>query len=47
MIREAQHDPAIDRSEQFPNERRGLEEYTRHTGHADILREDIDGEIGD
>ncbi|UZD63501.1 DinB family protein [Brevibacterium sp. JSBI002] len=30
-----------------PNERRGLEEYTRHTGHADILREDIDGEIGD
>lgn len=24
-----------------------IEEYARHAGHADILREDIDGEIGD
>ena len=31
----------------FSNERRGLEGYARHAGRADILREDIDGEIGD
>ena len=24
-----------------------IEEYARHAGHADLLREDIDGEIGD
>ncbi|MGO3021798.1 MAG: mycothiol transferase [Brevibacterium sp.] len=24
-----------------------MEGYARHAGHADILREDIDGEIGD
>jgi hypothetical protein len=24
-----------------------IEEYARHTGHADFLRESIDGQIGD
>jgi hypothetical protein len=24
-----------------------LEEYTRHNGHADLLRESVDGETGE
>ncbi|MDH4171511.1 MAG: DinB family protein, partial [Acidimicrobiia bacterium] len=24
-----------------------IEEYARHVGHADLLRQDIDGQIGD
>ena len=24
-----------------------VEEYSRHTGHADLLREDVDGRVGE
>ena len=32
---------------QFAEAKRLIEEYARHNGHADLLRESVDGETGE